>query len=433
MSADITDPLGIVQVGRSYSNMPKLPNLGNLPKLPKIPENFDISKLPPGWQNYAVGGGVLLAGLFLFGGRAPAKEKELTPEDKFTKYTKSFDAPGTPKASTAGNSATQADPKDDTPMRDRMAKFVRKMQSQIADAVDDLEIRAAKDLGVKPRVCVRDEWIRAEGGKGLSCVLQDGNVFEKAGVLVSVVHGPASKNLIQQMRARKKEGVIEESGVYHMFAAGCSMVLHPHNPNAPTSHLNYRYFELVKEGEEKPVAAWFGGGCDLTPAYLYEEDATHFHKVIKDVCDSHNPEYYPKFKKWCDEYFYIPHRQETRGVGGIFFDDLEEGDHNKLFEFVQQCGLSFVDQYVPIMKRRWNAPFTPEMKHWQQLRRGRYVEFNLVIDRGTKFGLATPGARIESIMCSLPLTARWEYMHAPEEGSKEAKLIEVLKAPREWV
>ncbi|KAJ3125218.1 Coproporphyrinogen-III oxidase [Physocladia obscura] len=419
--------------------------------------SFDPKNLPTGWQNYAIGGGAAFAvAVFLFSGKKSTERKELTPEDKFSKFTKPFDDGSSKKSAPAVATPITPIVEDDNskPMRDKMAVFVRKMQKQIADAVDALEIeslwQAAKELGTEPKLCVRDEWIRAEGGKGLSCVLMDGNVFEKAGVLVSVVHGPASAALIKQMRARGKDGVLEESGVYKMFAAGCSMVIHPHNPNAPTAHLNYRYLELVKEGEEKPVAAWFGGGCDLTPSYLFEEDAIHFHQVIKDVCDAHDKEYYPKFKKWCDDYFYIPHRNEARGVGGIFFDDLvseniyifrkfieklssqERGDHNEIFKFVQQCGLSFVDQYIPIMKKRWNTPFTPEMKQWQQLRRGRYVEFNLVHDRGTKFGLATPGARIESIMCSLPLTARWEYMHFPEEGSREAELVKVLKTPKDW-
>ncbi|ORY36281.1 hypothetical protein BCR33DRAFT_722086 [Rhizoclosmatium globosum] len=413
----------------SYSTLPKLPS--NLPKL-------DLKAIPPvpdTYKPYAYGATAALALIYLLSGSRKKEEPKLSPEDKFAKYTKSFgsDSGATKDGSSKKQAAAAVDPEDAKPMRDRMSAFVRKMQNQIVAGLDGLEIQAAKELGVKPKLFVRDEWLRPEGGHGLSCVIQDGNVFEKAGVLVSVVHGPASANLIKQMRARGKDNVLAEDGKYEFFAAGCSMVLHPHNPNAPTAHLNYRYFELIEEGKEKPVASWFGGGCDLTPSYYYEEDATHFHKVIKDVCDNHDAEYYPKFKKWCDEYFYIPHRKETRGVGGIFFDDLEHGDQKKLFKFVEQCGLSFVDQYVPIMQRRWNQPFSPEMKQWQQLRRGRYVEFNLVYDRGTKFGLVTPGARIESIMCSLPLTARWEYMHEPAAGSREAQLVEVLKAPKNYV
>jgi len=215
------------------------------------------------------------------------------------------------------------------------------------------------------------------------------------------------------------------------FAAGLSIVLHPVNPMAPTVHLNYRYFETMdKEGKGK--AWWFGGGTDLTPSYLFDEDAIHFHKTIKDTCDRHNKDYYPRFKAWCDKYFYIPHRQESRGIGGIFFDDLdaEENDQESLFSFVQQSLQAFLPSYLPIIYRRKDMPYGPQEREWQQIRRGRYVEFNLVHDRGTSFGLATPGARVESILMSLPLTARWMYMHEPEEGSREEKLLNVLKKTR---
>ncbi|KAI8854838.1 Coproporphyrinogen III oxidase [Chytridium lagenaria] len=235
----------------------------------------------------------------------------------------------------------------------------------------------------------RDVWQRKEGGEGISYILQDGKVFEKAGVLVSIS--------------------------YEMFAAGISLVIHPTNPNNPTVHLNYRYFELSEKDGDKPVTWWFGGGCDLTPSYLFEEDAVHFHKEIKEACDKHDPEYYPSSN------------------AGIFFDDLDNRDPDEIFEFVKTCGRKFVKQYEPIVRRRMSTPFDEKMKQWQQLRRGRYVEFNLVHDRGTKFGLATPGARIESIMASLPLTARWEYGHTIAEGSEESRLLEVLKNPREWV
>jgi coproporphyrinogen III oxidase len=171
----------------------------------------------------------------------------------------------------------------------------------------------------------------------------------------------------------------------------------------------------------------------LTPSYLFEEDAVHFHTVIKQACDKHDAGYYPKFKAWCDKYFYLTHRQEARGVGGIFFDDLESENKESLFSFVQDCGESLVKQYIPIVKKRKDMPFTPAQKQWQQLRRGRYVEFNLVLDRGTKFGLVTPGVRIESVLMSLPLTSRWEYNALPETGSWEEKTVNVLKTPREWV
>ncbi|KAJ3129498.1 Coproporphyrinogen-III oxidase [Nowakowskiella sp. JEL0407] len=314
-------------------------------------------------------------------------------------------------------------------MREKMEEFVRKLQLEIVEAIEGVE-------GESGGRFKRDEWLRKEGGMGRSCVLQEGKVFEKAGVGVSVVHGPLPPAMHAQMRARNVTGLGEPGEhSYTMFAAGISLVMHPHNPNAPTVHLNYRYFEIYDpfNKDAKPVSWWFGGGCDLTPSYLYPEDAEHFHKEIKAACDKHDKGYYSKFKKWCDEYFFIPHRGEARGIGGIFFDDLDDKDPEKLFAFVKDCGHTFVKQYVPILHKRKDMPFTEEMKKWQQLRRGRYAEFNLVYDRGTKFGLATPGARIESILMSLPLTARWEYMHSPEKGSREDQLLDVLKTPKEWV
>ncbi|KAJ3192589.1 Coproporphyrinogen-III oxidase [Irineochytrium annulatum] len=310
-----------------------------------------------------------------------------------------------------------------------MEKFVRQLQRDIVTQIDAMESRS----GSSARTLV-DPWHREEGGDGVSCVLQDGKVFEKAAVLVSCVHGPAPERLMAQMRARA-HGDLVAGKEYHMFAAGCSVVMHPTNPNAPTVHFNYRYFELSEEieGEMKPVTWWFGGGCDLTPSYLFEEDAVHFHTQIKNVCDKHDPTYYRRFKKWCDDYFTITHRQEKRGVGGIFFDDLDDRPPEEIFAFVRDCGKAFLGQYMPIVERRKDMPFTKEMREWQQIRRGRYVEFNLVHDRGTKFGLATPGVRIESVLCSLPLTARWEYMCIPSEGSEEEKLMKVLKTPKDWI
>jgi coproporphyrinogen III oxidase len=236
------------------------------------------------------------------------------------------------------------------------------------------------------------------------------------------------------------------------FAAGLSLVIHPRNPNAPTVHANYRYFEITENATEnaKLLAWWFGGGSDLTPSYLIEEDAIHFHQALKTACDAHGKTLYPAFKKWCDEYFYIPHRKECRGLGGIFIDDLSAFPHARLpeangigarpkspdeiFDFVRACGNAFVPSYLPILQRRIDLPFTEEQRRWQLLRRGRYVEFNLVYDRGTKFGLQTPGARIESILMSLPETARWEYCsEMGVEGTEEAKLMQYLRTPKDWV
>lgn len=321
-----------------------------------------------------------------------------------------------------------------------MATLVRSLQQEIVAALQQVEdsgsIISSRVGGNRPNgpaKFIQDAWTRAEGGTGLSCVLQDGNVFEKAAVLTTVMHGPVTSDKLMALMRSKTNAEIKSDGKYTMFAAGISSVVHPTNPNAPTVHFNYRYFELTEEGKEEPSAWWFGGGCDLTPSYLFEEDAVHFHQSIKSACDAHDPTYYPKFRDWCDRYFYIPHRNEHRGIGGIFFDDLDNNPANDIVKFVESCGRSFVGGYIPIVMKRKDMVFTEAMREWQQMRRGRYVEFNLVHDRGTKFGLATPGARIESIMCSLPLHARWQYSHQPTEGSNEAKLLDVLKHPRRWI
>lgn len=308
-------------------------------------------------------------------------------------------------------------------MRLRMEAFVKEQQKEIVSALQRID-------GCEFRV---DTWNRPAGGDGLSCVLQDGKVFEKAGVNTSIVYGILPKPAIQKMRVNHKS-INHDVQSLQFFAAGLSMVLHPQNPMAPTVHLNYRYFETMDEnGEGK--AWWFGGGTDLTPSYLFEEDAIHFHRTIKDACDKHDKSYFPRFKAWCDKYFYIPHRQETRGVGGIFFDDLDqdEKDQEELFSFIQDCCKAFLPSYLPIIQKRKDMPYGPKEKEWQQVRRGRYVEFNLVHDRGTSFGLNTPNARVESILMSLPLTARWMYMHEPSKGSREQKLVDVLKKPADWV
>ncbi|KAK5197536.1 Coproporphyrinogen-III oxidase [Exophiala xenobiotica] len=336
-----------------------------------------------------------------------------------------------------------------SPMRLRMEALIEEHQNRIVFALENIDGKKFK----------RDQWTRPHGGGGTSCVLQDGNVFEKAGVNTSIVYGELPRPAIEKMRADHKSFVDSDVDKLNFFAAGISLVLHPHNPMAPTVHLNYRYFETSDPRD--PVNAtgtsqtnwWFGGGTDLTPSYLFEEDAKHFHKTLKTACDKHDKDYYPRFKKWCDDYFKIEHRKESRGIGGIFFDDLDassqpssKNPQEDLFQFVVSGLESFLPSYLPIIKRRKDMPFLPEHKKWQQIRRGRYVEFNLIYDRGTSFGLRTPGARVESILMSLPLTARWEYMHpvcgtgVPEnleeedEGQhgKEKELMDVLKHPKEW-
>ncbi|MEZ6197015.1 MAG: oxygen-dependent coproporphyrinogen oxidase [Planctomycetota bacterium] len=302
-------------------------------------------------------------------------------------------------------------------MRRRAEDIVRGAQDAICAGLAELDGNPFHE----------DRWTRPDGGGGRSRVLQEGRFFEKAGVNVSTVHGVMPPAALQAARAR---GVEVKGESARFFATGVSLVLHPHNPFAPTAHANYRYFEL--EGEDDTGAWWFGGGADLTPSYLFEEDAVHFHSVLKERCDRHDPRFYPEFKAWCDRYFRIEHRDESRGVGGIFFDDLADREPSALADFIADCADGFLPSILPIYERRDGHPFQDEHRRWQQLRRGRYVEFNLVYDRGTTFGLRTKG-RTESILMSLPLTARWEYDHHPAAGSEEARLLEVLRTPREWV
>lgn len=304
-------------------------------------------------------------------------------------------------------------------MKARMELMIMRVQAEICRKLEELD--GDKQFKV-------ERWERNEGGGGVTCVMSDGTVFEKAGVNVSVVYGDLPAGAVQQMRARGKN---LKEGKLPFFAAGISSVIHPRNPNVPTIHFNYRYFE-VDEGNGKK-SWWFGGGTDLTPYFLDEQDVQHFHKTLKDACDKNHPEYYKRFKAWCDDYFFIKHRGERRGVGGIFFDDLDKPSQEDLFKFVTTCADAVLPSYVPIVEKHRNDGYSYADRQWQLLRRGRYVEFNLVYDRGTKFGLATPGARIESILMSLPTFAKWEYSHKVKEGSKEAKLQEVLHNPKEWV
>jgi len=304
-------------------------------------------------------------------------------------------------------------------MRTKMELLVMKTQADFCKALELLE-----NNGSSFKV---DRWFRKEGGGGITCVLQDGQVFEKAGVNVSVVTGILPPSAIQQMRARGKK--MEDSVPF--YAAGVSAVIHPRNPMIPTIHFNYRYFEV--ENPDGTTQWWFGGGTDLTPYYLDEKDVKHFHDTLKVACDKHDPTYYAKFKKWCDDYFYIVHREERRGVGGIFFDDLDSPSQDEAFQFVTSCAEAVIPSYIPLVKKHKDDGYGYHERQWQLLRRGRYVEFNLIYDRGTKFGLYTPGARYESILMSLPLNAKWEYMHKPKAGSKESQLLEVLKNPKDWV
>ncbi len=261
-----------------------------------------------------------------------------------------------------------------------------------------------------------DSWERVEGGGGRTRILMDGAVFERGGVNFSAIQG---QELPQSASAHR-----QELAGLPFTAQGVSLVLHPWNPYVPTVHMNLRYFEA---GEKW----WFGGGADLTPYYGVREDAQHFHRTLKAACDRFDPSYYPRFKEWCDRYFYIRHRQEGRGIGGIFFDDLNDG-WETTFGFVCAVGEAFWDAYSPLVKARCDQPYGQREREFQLMRRGRYVEFNLVYDRGTLFGLQS-GGRVESILMSMPPLAAWRYSWEPEPGSPEADLYEVFLQPQDWI
>lgn len=322
--------------------------------------------------------------------------------------------------------------------RDRVSQFLRDLQDQICQGLEKLD-------GVSQ--FREDSWEREEGGGGRSRVIRDGGVFEQGGVNFSEVWG---KDLPPSILVQRPE-----AAGHGFYATGTSMVLHPRNPYIPTVHLNYRYFEAG------PVW-WFGGGIDLTPYYPFREDVIHFHQTLKQVCDAHHPYYYKAFKLWCDEYFYLKHRQETRGVGGLFFDyqdsqgnlypvaypnsqsetpaaqyskavgPVEGRTWEDLFAFVKDCGNAFLPAYVPIAERRKHTEYGDRERNFQLYRRGRYVEFNLVYDRGTIFGLQTNG-RTESILMSLPPLVRWEYGYEPESGTPEAELYTTYLKPQNWL
>lgn len=267
-----------------------------------------------------------------------------------------------------------------------------------------------------------DAWVRPEGGGGLSRVIENGNVFERGGVGFSHVTG-------QALPASAAANRPEIAG-RHWEAMGVSLVLHPRNPHAPTTHMNVRFFNATDDGKE-PVW-WFGGGMDLTPYYGYEEDARHFHQVCRDAVAPFGADLHPRFKKWCDDYFYLKHRQEPRGLGGIFFDDFHALGREQSFAMMQSVGDHFLDAYAPILLRRKDSAYSERERDFQEYRRGRYVEFNLVFDRGTLFGLQS-GGRTESILMSLPPVVKWRYNWTPEAGSPEARLYSDFLVARDWI
>ncbi len=299
-------------------------------------------------------------------------------------------------------------------VKNEFISFIHQLQDDICQAFEKIDGKATFR---------EDLWERPGGGGGKSRVIADGNVFEKGGVSTSIVHGQLPEVMAQQFGVTNSQ----------FMACGISLVMHPRNPFVPTVHANFRYFELYdQEGLLKD--SWFGGGADLTPYYLDEKDGIHFHQTFKNACDPFGADLYPKYKKHCDEYFVNKHRNnEARGIGGIFFDYLRPGTAGtveEIFAFSQSNGKAFLPAYLPVVERTMNLPYTEEHRNWQAYRRGRYVEFNLIHDRGTLFGLKTNG-RTESILMSLPPVARWEYDFHPEPGSPEAQLVEYLK-PREW-
>jgi coproporphyrinogen III oxidase len=290
-------------------------------------------------------------------------------------------------------------------MRERATEFFKQMQDRICAALEEIDGKTRFH---------EDRWEREGGGGGRTRVLTEGAIFEKAGVNFSAVHGEMPESLAKK---------IELAGSGEFYATGVSLVLHPHSPMIPTVHANFRYLESGQ-------TAWFGGGTDLTPYYPKQEDVVQFHRTLKQACDRHDPDYYPKFKKWCDDYFTVRHRNEMRGVGGIFFD-YQKGDLEKIFAFVRDIAEAFLPSYLPIVERRRSEPYGERERYFQLIRRGRYVEFNLVYDRGTLFGLETKG-RTESILMSLPPLARWDYDYRPEPGTAEAAAWECFQ-PRDWL
>ena len=300
-----------------------------------------------------------------------------------------------------------------TNMQDKVVSYLKSLQDSICDSLSSID----------GELFVEDKWEHTNGaGGGRTRVLAGGNVIEKGGVNFSHIFGdklpPAATNKRPELAGKKFQ------------AMGVSLVIHPTNPMAPTSHMNVRFF-IAGADTDKPIW-WFGGGFDMTPYYGFTEDAIHWHQTAKDACDPFGEERHAKYKKWCDDYFHLPHRKEQRGIGGLFFDDLNEMGFEDSFAFMQSVGDHFIKAYLPILEKRKDMPFEAQNRDWQLLRRGRYVEFNLVHDRGTLFGLQS-GGRTESILMSLPPLVSWEYKHEAKEGSDEAKLLNEFLVVKDWL
>jgi coproporphyrinogen III oxidase len=300
-------------------------------------------------------------------------------------------------------------------MKNQFIEFIHEQQNRICAALEKVDGKATFR---------EDNWVREAGGGGKTRVISDGNVFEKGGVNTSIVHGVLPELIRERFNV--------EQGWF--LAAGISLVIHPVNPFVPTVHANYRYFELYDTEGGELRDSWFGGGADLTPYYLDKSDARLFHEMHKDACDKIDLQLYPKMKSDCDNYFYNTHRGERRGIGGIFYDYLRPGkpyDSQTLLDLAQNNADAFLNAYIPIVEKNKSKVYSDEQRYWQEIRRGRYVEFNLIHDRGTLFGLKTDG-RVESILMSLPPRVRWDYDFSPEANSSELELVEVLRNPIDW-
>ena len=299
-------------------------------------------------------------------------------------------------------------------MIEQVEKYLKNLQNDICDEFGSLDSKSSFD---------KDAWERDDGrGRGITRVISNGSLFEKGGVNYSIISGDKMPKSATELRS-ELEG-------RRYTALGISLVLHPDNPFIPTTHANLRFF--IAENEKEEPLWWFGGGFDLTPYYGFEEDSIHWHQISNNACKPFGDKIYDKYKKWCDDYFYLSHRDEQRGIGGLFFDDLNEGGFESCFEFMKSIGNHFTKAYMPIVKKRQGTPFTKKHKDFQLYRRGRYVEFNLIQDRGTLFGLQS-GGRTESILMSLPPLANWTYQYKIETNSEEEKLTNYYLKPRNWI
>ena len=299
-------------------------------------------------------------------------------------------------------------------MIEQVEKYLLNLQNDICEEFGGLDTKSSFD---------KDVWEREDGrGSGITRVITNGSLFEKGGVNFSIISGDKMPKSATELRP--------ELAGRKFTALGVSLVLHPENPFIPTTHANVRFF--IAENEEEEPLWWFGGGFDLTPYYGFEEDAIHWHKIANKACEPFGEKVYEKYKKWCDDYFYLSHRDEQRGIGGLFFDDLNEGGFDSCFEFMKSIGNHFVEAYKPIVLKRQETPYTEKQKDFQLYRRGRYVEFNLVQDRGTLFGLQS-GGRTESILMSLPPKVKWIYQFNISPNSEEEKLTNYYLKPRDWI